>query len=252
MLVDVHAHLDYSKFDSDRDEVVGRAKAAGVLTITSALGPEGIGKTLLLLERYDELKATFGLAPTELASDVIAETRRLIREHRKSIVGLGEVGLDYYWVKELNRREEERVNFKSFIELAQELHLPLVIHSRDAEEDVLRILEENGVRALLHCFSGSVESALDAASFGHLISIPTSVVHSSGKQRLAKALPIESMVLETDAPYLSPQPKTRNEPANITVSCEKIAQLKGIMPDVVASATSQNAVKFFDLKSSKT
>jgi TatD DNase family protein len=249
LLVDVHAHLDYSKFDSDRDEVVGRAKSAGVLTITSALGPEGIGKTLLLLERYHELKATFGLAPTELASDVIDETRRLIREHRERIVGLGEVGLDYHWVKELNRRKEEQVNFQSFIELAQELHLPMVIHSRDAEEDVLRILKENDVSALLHCFSGSVELALDAAASGHLISIPTSVVHSSGKQRLAKDLPLESIVLETDAPYLSPQPKTRNEPANVAASCEKIASIKGINPDAVASATTQNAVRFFDLKS---
>jgi TatD DNase family protein len=144
------------------------------------------------------------------------------------------------------------VNFQSFIDLAKELCLPLVIHSRDAEDDVLRILKENDVSALLHCFSGSVESALDAAAFGHLISIPASVVHSKSKQKMAEALPLESMVLETDAPYLSPAPKTRNEPANVSVSCEKIAQLKGIKPDAVASTTTHNAVRFFDLKSSKT
>jgi len=228
------------------------AEAAGVLTVTSALGAEGIRKTLPLLDRYDNMRATFGLAPTELSRKAIDETAALIRENRKKIVGLGEVGLDYYWVKELSRREEERANFQSFIDLAKELRLPVVVHSRDAEEDVLKVLEENDVLALLHCFSGSVELALDAASLGHLISVPTSVVHSKGKQKMAAALPLESVVLETDSPYLPPTPKTRNEPANIAVSCEKIAQLRGVSADDVASATTRNAAKFFDLKSSKT
>jgi TatD DNase family protein len=251
-LVDVHAHLDFPVFDADLDGVLRRAEAAGVLTITSALGLEGINKTLRLLERYVSLKATFGLAPTEFSQKAVEETIRLIRENRQSIVGIGEVGLDYYWVKDQEKRELEKANFRSFIGLAKELRLPLVIHSRDAEADVLKILEENDVRALLHCFSGSVESALDAAAAGHLISIPTSVVHSKGKQKLSEALPLESMVLETDSPYLPPTPKTRNEPANIAASCEKIARLRDISPDTVASATTENAARFFDLKSNKT
>lgn len=150
-------------------------------------------------------------------------------------------------MKEEDKRAQEAVNFQRFIDLSRELGLPLVIHSRDAEDDLLRILKEQKVKALMHCFGGDSSLAADAAKDGHLISIPANLSNSGQKQRVVKAVPLESLVLETDAPYLSPVPKTRNEPANIRKTAEKIAEIKGVDYDTVEAATTANAKKFFGL-----
>ena len=175
----------------------------------------------------------------------VDERIALIKKHRNDIVGIGEVGLDYYWVKEKEKHNIEKENFKKFISLSNELSLPLVVHSRDAEEDILQILKDACKKAILHCFSGTVKQALDAISFGCLISIPASIMYSKQKQKLAGELPLESMVLETDAPYLSPVPKTRNEPVNIKLSAEKIAGIKGVDVEDVKKITTSNAKGFF-------
>lgn len=251
MLFDVHAHLDSKEFDSDRDAVVERAKAAGVNVITSALGPEGIDKTLSMIKRYDNVFASFGLQPTVLSRETIDETIWLVKKNRESIIALGEVGLDYYWVKETDSRRKQQENLLVFLDVAEELRLPVVLHSRDSEKDILKILEIWGGGALLHCFSGTVEDAEKAISLGCIISIPTSIVYSKSKQHLAKALPLESIVLETDAPYLSPKQKTRNEPANVIFSRDLIADIKKVDKEVVEAVTSNTVRDFFDLKPNK-
>ncbi len=248
MLIDVHAHLDFKQFDADRDEVIERAGREGVVIINSGLGTTGIGNTLDLIQKHKNVYATLGLTPTEFKTDEIESTIRLIRGSRGRIVGLGEVGLDYYWIKDAEKRREEASTFSRFIELSRELKLPLVIHSRDAEEDTLRILKEEGITALLHCFGGSPEQAVEAASEGHLISIPANIANSSQKQKIAKAVALESLVLETDSPYLSPVPKTRNEPVNIKETAKKIAELKGVDVSIVEDATTKNAAEFFRLR----
>ena len=247
MLIDVHAHLDYPQFDADRDAVVARAKAEGVVIINSGLGTTGIRKTLELTEKYDNVYATFGLTPTEFGDKEIDASIELIREKREKIVGIGEVGLDYYWVKDEEKRRQEAVNFQRFIELSRELRLPLVIHSRDAEEDLLKILKKENMRALLHCFGGDAKQTASAAAEGHLISIPANLQNSKQKQSVAKAVPLDSLVLETDAPYLSPVPKTRNEPVNIKQTAKKIAEIKAIDYAAVEAATTKNAKRFFNL-----
>ena len=247
MLVDVHAHLDFQQFDPDRDEVIERAKRRGVRIINSGLGTTGIRKTLEIIEKHDNVYATLGLTPTEFRAEEIDATIKLIRENREKIVGIGEVGLDYYWVKEEDKRREEVATFKRFIGLSRELKLPLVIHSRDAEEDVLRVLGDEGINALLHCFGGSAGLAEKAASEGHIISIPANIANSKQKQSVAKAVPLTSLVLETDAPYLPPTPKTRNEPVNIETTAKKIAEIKCVDLSVVEEATTRNAEKFFNL-----
>lgn len=247
MLVDVHAHLDFPQFDGDRDRVIDKAAGEGITIINSGLGSRGIKKTLGLSEKHGNVHACLGLAPTEFDEKEIDETIKLIRENRGRIVGIGEVGLDHYWIKDEWKRALQKDNLKRFIALSRELNLPLVIHSREAEKDALEMLEKERVKALLHCFGGGREEAVSAAESGHLISMPTSIAHSKQKQELAKALPLESMVLETDAPYLAPTPKTRNEPVNIRLSAKKISELKGIPESVVEEKTTANAKRFFNL-----
>jgi TatD DNase family protein len=247
MLIDVHAHLDFPQFNADRDAIIERAKQAGVAIINSGLGTTGIQKTLALTEKYDNIYASLGITPTEFSEKEIDATIELIRQNRDRIVAIGEVGLDYYWVKDEDKRKQEIVNFQRFIDLSQELCLPLVIHSRDAEDDLLGILKEQNSKVLMHCFGGDAALAAEAAKDGHLISIPANLANSKQKQTVVKAVPLESLVLETDAPYLAPVPKTRNEPANIRQTAEKIAEIKGVKYDVVEAATTQNAKKFFAL-----
>lgn len=247
MLIDTHAHLDFPQFDNDRREVIERAKNNGIWIINSGLGPEGIEKTINLIDEY-RIFATLGLSPTEFDNDIIENTIELIKKYRNRIIGIGEVGLDYYWVKEPEKRRAEIENFRIFIELSKELNLPLLVHSRDSEHDVIDELKSANKPAILHCFSGTIKQAEEAISFGCLISIPTSVIYSTKKQELARGIPPNSIVLETDAPYLSPVPKTRNEPLNLKLIAEKIAELRGIDYSVVEEITTENAVKFFNLK----
>ena len=164
MLVDCHCHLTFPDFDSDRRRIIKEAAGQEVLIINSSVSPAEVEKSCELAESYDNVFWTLGLSASSLEADLVEETIGLISKHREAIVGLGEVGLDYYWVKDEEGRCRERDAFKKFIELSLELSLPLVVHSRDAEKDCLRILEEYGKCALLHCFSGSVEQALSAAS----------------------------------------------------------------------------------------
>ncbi len=248
MLIDVHAHLDFPQFDSDREQIIEKARKGGILVINSGMGPDGIEKTISLVKRYDNIFATLGLSPQEFEKEIIDETVELIRRYRNDILGIGEVGLDYYWIKDPHERRKELENFNRFIELSRELELPLVIHSRDAEEDVINRLKEENLPVILHSFSGNPEQAEDAISLGCLISIPASVVYSKKKQKLVEDLPLESIVLETDAPYLSPKPRTRNEPVNIKLTRDKIAKIKGIDKAIVEESTTENAKRFFDLK----
>ncbi|RLI95345.1 MAG: DNase [Candidatus Altiarchaeales archaeon] len=248
MLIDVHSHLDFPQFDNDREYVIERASKEDIIIINSGLGPEGIERTLSLSERYENVLATLGLSPQEFDGNVICEVINLIRRYRDEIVGIGEVGLDYYWVRDGEKRKLEMENFEKFMDLSIELNLPLVIHSRDAENDVIEKLIEYDMGALLHCFSGNLRQAEKAISIGCLISIPTSVVYSKQKQKLVREIPLENIVLESDAPYLSPVPRTRNEPINIKMSLKKISEIKNIDIEEIAEVTTKNAMSFFNLQ----
>ncbi|ODS40464.1 MAG: hypothetical protein A7315_08370 [Candidatus Altiarchaeales archaeon WOR_SM1_79] len=211
MLIDTHAHLDFKQFDKDRGAVIKSAKEAGIAVINSFVDTDQgkVKNSLELATRFDNIHTTIGLPPTELSEEVVDGRIELIKKHRNEIIGIGEVGLDYYWVREKEKHMVERENFKKFILLSDELLLPLVVHSRDAEEDIVRMLTEGSKKAVLHCFSGTAKQALDAISIGCLISVPTSIIYSKMKQKLVGELPLESIVLETDAPYLSQREMSR-------------------------------------------
>lgn len=245
MLFDVHCHLGFEHFDSDRGEVIKRALAAGVSVINSTVEPGEISAALKLSRDYGSVYLTCGLSASNLDPEKTEEAVRLIEEHARELVGVGEAGLDYYWVKDAEEKFFLKQQFKRFVELSLELDLPLVVHSRDAEEDCIRILQDYCKPAVMHCFSGNTWQAEKAVSFGCLISIPSNVCYAKKRQKLAIELPIDSVVLETDAPYLSPTPKTRNEPVNVLNAAQKISELKGMSFDDVAGKTSYNAKKFF-------
>ncbi|MFH0861550.1 MAG: TatD family hydrolase [Candidatus Altiarchaeota archaeon] len=246
MLVDVHCHLDFPQFDGDRDEVVGRAN--DILIVNSTVDPDSVRKGLDLADKYPNVRCMLGVSASELDGEKFQRMMELITENRKLIVGVGEAGLDYHWVKDEPGKAIEREHFIRVADLSLELGLPLLVHSRDAEADCINILRERKVRAIMHCFSGNLMEAFEAVESGCLISIPANVTHSRGRQELAKSLPIESLVLETDAPYLPPVRGGRSEPSDVRRGCEKIAELRGESFDAVASATTENALKFLKIR----
>jgi TatD DNase family protein len=241
-LIDTHAHLDFPEFDLCREEVLSCADNKGVTVINSCLNPKGFE----LMRRYKKVFLTLGCGPYKF--DEYDIQYKLIKEHIKEIVAVGEIGLDYYWVKEAEKRELEKEQFTKLLKLAKEYDMPVVIHSRDAESDALELLEQNDIKkAIMHCFSGNMTQAERAIAQGYLISIPTNLLKSKQKQKFAKKLPLESIVLETDSPYLCPFPGKVNEPIYIIESAKKIAEIRGIDYEEVAEATTKNAKEFFGI-----
>jgi TatD DNase family protein len=239
--IDTHVHLDFPEFDKNRKEVIARAVRGDVGIINSCLDKKGFE----LMRGFKEVFLTIGCTPYELED--FQPQYELIRAHMDDIIAVGEVGLDYYWVKEEPRRARERENLLKFMDLAKEHDKPLVIHSRNAEKPCLDLLEKSDVRALMHCFSGSMGEAARAIDLGYPISIPANINRSKQKQEFARSLPLDSLVLETDAPYLAPDPGSINEPINVIKSAALIAELRGVGIDEVARVTTKNAREFFGI-----
>ncbi len=248
--VDVHCHVEDEVFDKDRSEVLRRAKEAGVLAIiTSSLSFKEAIKSLKISHDYSGfIFVSLGWDPTDFNYDSMKRVYNLIREQRFRIVGVGEVGLDYYYVRDPGLRKIQQEYFRNWIHLAQDLDLPIIVHSRSAGKYALQILFEEGAeKVLMHAYDGRISWAVKAAEAGYYFSIPTSVWRSKQKQRLVKALPLEQLMLETDSPVLSPFLGRRNEPANIIYAAKKIAELKSISVNKVADVTTNNAINFFSL-----
>jgi TatD DNase family protein len=250
-LVDAHCHLEDEEFDQDRDYVVERARESGVVSIvTSSLNSLDASKALAVGRNYpDYVYVCIGSNPSNLDLKETSYLMSIIEKHRSSIVGVGEVGLDYYWVRENQYREIQRSLFREWIRFVEELRLPLIVHSRSAGKYAVQILLETNFRqVLMHAFDGRIGWAAKAAREGVYFSIPTSVWHSRQKQKLVKELPLDSLLVESDSPVLSPIEEKRNEPANLVYAVRRIAELKGVSEDEVAEKTTVNARKFFNLK----
>lgn len=198
------------------------------------------------------LEACGGLRPEfpDLVEARRAEER--IRAHRDELVAIGEVGLDHWKVQDEERREVQRTIFRSFIELARELDLPLNVHSRSAAAATVELLLEGGAqRVQLHAFDGRAGKALPAVEVGFFFSIPPSIVRSRQKQKLVKQLPLDCLLLETDSPVLGPTPDERNEPANLVVALQAICEIKGLDREEEAEAVSANAHRLYRLQDRK-
>jgi len=246
-LVDTHAHICDPSFDDDRAEVLARAAAAGVAAVV-AVGEtlEDARRNLELAVEHPALRPAAGLYPTHLDLAQADEMVDFIRAHRERLHAIGEVGLDYWIVKQAPERELQREILGRFVELAAELDLPLNVHSRSAGKHAVSFLLERGAkRVQMHAFDGKAGAALPAVEAGYLFSIPPSVLHSVQKQKLVKRLPLESLLLETDSPVLGPDREARNEPANLVLVLDAIAELKGLPREEVVAAVEDNTRRLF-------
>ena len=246
-LVDVHAHICDPAFDADRAEVLARAAELGVAAVV-AVG-ETIAdarRNLALADEHPALRPAAGLYPTHLDLDQAEEMSALIRAEREHLVAIGEVGLDYWVVKEEEARALQREIFGRFIDLSRELDLPLNVHSRSAGRHAVAFLLERGAaRVLMHAFDGKAAAALPAVEAGFFFSIPPSVLRSPQKQKLVRRLPLEQLLLETDSPVLGPTPGARNEPANLALVLDAVAEIRGVAREQVAEVIADNTRRLF-------
>jgi TatD DNase family protein len=246
-LLDAHAHMCDPVFDPDREAVLDRAQQNGIGAII-AVGEDlrDAHRNLELAAHYPILKAAAGLYPTHLDPNAAGEIADFIRENRKRLIAIGEVGLDYWAVQDASQQELQRAIFKMFITLSKESGLPLNIHSRSAGRHAIQLLlENNAQRVHLHAFDGKAGAALPAVEAGFFFSIPPSIVRSRQKQKLVKRLPLSCLLVESDSPVLGPVAAERNEPANISVSIEAIAHIKSISVAEVVQAVTENSERLY-------
>lgn len=250
MWIDAHCHLDDEQFADDLDTVLARAHAANVRAIITAGTDVASSRAVVsLAERYPNVYAVVGIHPHHAATfnpETFAVIHQLATHPR--VVGIGEIGLDFHYADGAPRELQERV-FRAHLDLAAELGKPVVIHNRDAHDAVMRILREYAgtPRGILHSFSGDWTMAQEAMALGYLLSFSGTVTFKNAPRvrAIASNVPLDHLVLETDAPYLSPWRGRRNEPANIIAIATKIAELKQIELETVATATTQNGQALF-------
>jgi len=246
-IVDTHAHLCDLAFDKDRAEVLDRAASAGVTSVI-CVGEDmnDAERNLELALRYPALKPAAGLYPTHLHMQKAEDMVSFVRAHREQLCAIGEVGLDYWVVKEMADREIQKAIFQRFIDLSLEVDLPLNVHSRSAgRHAVSMLLEHNAQKVQLHAFDGKASAAMPAVDAGYFFSIPPSIIRSRQKQKLVKRLPLSCLLLETDSPVLGPLPGVRNEPANIISAIHAIAELKGVAEGIVVKTVAENTARLF-------
>lgn len=248
MLIDTHAHLDSPKFDNDRAEVIARAQEAGIDTIVNiGFNRETIPSTMALAEQYPFIFAAVGWHPTDAVDMNLEEDLAWIEKlcsHPK-VVAIGEIGLDYYW--DTSPKEIQHTVFREQIRLARRLNKPIVIHNRDAHEDIVRLLKEENaseVGGIMHCFSGSWETAKQCLDMNFYISFggPVTFKNARVPKEVMERVPMDRLLLETDAPYLAPHPHRgqRNESAYVRLVAEAAAQIKGLSLEEIANLTSRN------------
>ena len=253
MFVDSHCHLDFKDFDADRQEVLARARAAKVammLTISTKITEAA--EIIALAEAHDELACSIGIHPHEAGAQPQTSAAQLVElaRHQK-VIGIGETGLDYYY--EHSPREAQQKNFRAHIEAARLSGLPLIVHARDADEDTADIMEDEmgkgAYPALIHCFTAGPELARRALDMGCYISISGIATFNSAKQlrQTIQTIPLERLLIETDAPFLAPVPHRgkRNEPSFVADTAAALAALKGVSVEQLAQATSDNFFSLF-------
>ncbi|MEM4266878.1 MAG: TatD family hydrolase, partial [Candidatus Nanoarchaeia archaeon] len=229
-------------------EVIERAKKAGVVAIiNSGINKRRIELTLQMLKKYDIMKASLGIYPTEqtmMTEKEVEEILETIRKNKKNIVAIGEVGLDF--LEQEDTKEEQKKNLLNMIDFAEELKLPMIIHSRKAEQECIEILETSKQRKIMmHCFSGSKKLIKRCEKNGWMFSIPTNITFSEHFQMMAKEVSMSQIMTETDAPFLPPVKGERNEPANVRYTIKKIAELKKLDEEEVEKMVYSNYQKFF-------
>jgi TatD DNase family protein len=246
-ITDTHAHLCDPVFDSDRTEVLERAASVGIGTVIGVSEDmKDAKRNLALALKHPGLRPAAGLYPAYSDREKTEEMIGFIRENRKKLFAIGEVGLDFWVAKEESQRALQEDIFGMFIDLSLEVDLPLNVHSRSAGKKAIDLLIKHGSRRVqLHAFDGKASTALPAVECGFFFSIPPSIVRSRQKQKLLRQLPISSLLIETDSPVLGPSHGERNEPANAVVAVRAIAEIKGIAEREVVEAVTQNTLRLY-------
>ena len=243
-LTDTHFHLD---LEDDIKNILRRAREKDVANfIISGCELKGIEDGLKIIKDYDDIYLTIGFHPdsiNEWNENSLSYLENLVKNNSK-IIGLGEIGLDYYHNKD--NKEEQKKMFKLQLDLACKFDLPVVIHSREAFQDTYDILKEYSLKGIIHCFSGSLESAQLYIKLGYLLGIGgVSTFKNTNLNTVLKEIPLTSIVLETDSPYLSPLRGERNEPANISLICEHLSRVKNVSKKEIIKETNQNILSLF-------
>ncbi|WP_144495902.1 TatD family hydrolase [Bacillus sp. WP8] len=252
MLFDTHAHLNAEQYKEDLEQVIERAKSEKVEKIVVVgFDRPTITRAMELIEEYDFIYAAIGWHPVD-AIDMTDEDLAWIKDlsQHEKVVAIGEMGLDYYWDK--SPKDVQKEVFRRQIALAKEVNLPIVIHNRDATEDVVTILKEEGaagVGGIMHCFTGSLETAKACMDMNFYISFGGPVTFKNAKKpkEVVKEIPSDRLLIETDCPYLTPVPfrGKRNEPSYVKYIAEQIAELREISFEELAELTTKNAKKVF-------
>ncbi|MGC6471813.1 MAG: TatD family hydrolase [Parvibaculales bacterium] len=253
MLIDSHCHLDYPDFSDDRDAVIERARAAGVgLMLTISCKVTEADKIIALAETYEDVVCSIGIHPHEAGTEPETDAQTLVDLSRHpKVVGIGETGLDYYY--EHSPRDKQQRNFRQHIEAARQSGLPLIVHARDADEDTAEILEAEFAKApfpgLIHCFTAGPELARRALDIGFYISISGIATFKSAQnlRDVIKTVPLNRLLVETDAPWLAPTPHRgkRNEPSFVKHTAALVADVKGVPDEEIERQTTQNFFTLF-------
>lgn len=254
MIFETHAHYDDERFAEDRDTLLASLPERGIgriINVGSTLG--STKETLAIAQNYPYVYAAVGVHPSEIG-DLNEEMFAWLKEQtrQEKTVAVGEIGLDYYWDKEPEVQKAQRYWFKRQMELAREETLPVIIHSRDAAEDTMRLMQEihaEEIPGVIHCYSYSKEMALEFVKMGYRIGVGGVVTFKNARKlkETVEAVPMEAILLETDCPYMAPEPHrgTRNDSSNIPYVVNTIAQIKGISTDEVEQITWENAMRLF-------
>ena len=255
MLIDTHVHLNADQYEGEVDDVITHAKENGVEKfVVIGFDRKTIQRTMDLIEEYDEVYGVIGWHPVDAidCTDEDLEWIESLASHEK-IVAIGEIGLDYHWDK--SPKDVQEAVFIKQIELAKRVNLPIVIHNRDAEEDAIRILEENDAKAvggIMHSFHNGTDEQIDRVlEMGFYVSLAGVITFKNAKRpkEVAQYVPLNRLVVETDAPYLTPHPYRgkRNEPKLVRLVAEELAELRGISIEEVEKATTENAKRIYNI-----
>lgn len=258
-MIDGHCHLSAEEFEDDRNILISDAKNAGVkgIVVVSEF-QKNFEDVISLSNQYpDFIYPCLGLHPIQIGNKSVTleeyeACKDVILEHRSLLRGIGEIGLDFTprYIKTPEDKVIQKEVFRKQISLAKEFDLPVNVHSRSAGRPVINLLIEEGAnKVLLHAFDGKPSVAMQGVEAGFFFSIPPSIIRSEQKQKLVSKIPLSNLLLETDAPALGPEMQVRNTPANIRISCEEIARIKGVSFETVMEDTMKNAQKLFGLLS---
>lgn len=254
MIFETHAHYDDEQFESGREALMASLPDCGIKRVVNVgASIDSTRNSIDLSKQYDFVYAAVGVHPSEIAElneDNFSWIRQLTSLEK--VVAVGEIGLDYYWDKEPEVQERQRYWFKRQMELAKETGLPIIVHSRDAAEDTLRVMKETHaeeIPGVIHCYSYSPELAKEFIKMGYYIGVGGVVTFKNAKKlkETVEQIPLERILLETDCPYMAPEPYRgkRNDSKNIPYIIEKIAELKGLTPEEVERVTWENALKLY-------